>query len=272
VSHEAFLGPINANPDDDTARLIYADWLEDTGKPADALRAEFIRLQYEVDPRLHPGPVRCTCKAVISPFGHPRKRGSSPKEHEPGCGWLERYLKVARMQEILDAPCRPGFPPNKVEWFTGLLIDHDRFRPTYRRGFAEEILWRDSLLMPEVPWTIDAILKLVPTVRVMHVEEAPVLRIGFVRQVPADGPWYPGPIARAMTEPAESIEAGLARPVTDTIPEGFVRLVGLPNRTTRGAWVRATDSPASPDTLDRILKGTWPQIREFKHLWRTRDR
>src|SRR5947209_1506964 len=36
----AFLEAIEANPDDDTLRLIYADWLEEQGDPL----GEFIRL------------------------------------------------------------------------------------------------------------------------------------------------------------------------------------------------------------------------------------
>lgn len=39
---EAFLESIRANPDDDTPRLVYADWLDENG---DAPRAEFIRVQ-----------------------------------------------------------------------------------------------------------------------------------------------------------------------------------------------------------------------------------
>jgi uncharacterized protein (TIGR02996 family) len=38
---DAFLGAILAEPDDDTPRLVYADWLEERGDP----RGEFIRLQ-----------------------------------------------------------------------------------------------------------------------------------------------------------------------------------------------------------------------------------
>jgi uncharacterized protein (TIGR02996 family) len=41
---EAFLQAIHANPEDDTPRLVYADWLEEHG---DAARAEFIRVQCE---------------------------------------------------------------------------------------------------------------------------------------------------------------------------------------------------------------------------------
>lgn len=41
-SHDAFLQAIIENPDDDTHRLVYADWLDDHDEPR---RAEFIRLQ-----------------------------------------------------------------------------------------------------------------------------------------------------------------------------------------------------------------------------------
>jgi uncharacterized protein (TIGR02996 family) len=41
-SHAAFLQAITSAPDDDTHRLVYADWLDDNGDPR---RAEFIRLQ-----------------------------------------------------------------------------------------------------------------------------------------------------------------------------------------------------------------------------------
>jgi uncharacterized protein (TIGR02996 family) len=43
--HDVFLADIIAHPEDDTPRLIYADWLEDNGQPE---RAEFIRLQLEL--------------------------------------------------------------------------------------------------------------------------------------------------------------------------------------------------------------------------------
>ncbi len=45
---EPFLAAIRANPDDDLVRLVYADWLDETGDPAAAVRAEFIRVQCEL--------------------------------------------------------------------------------------------------------------------------------------------------------------------------------------------------------------------------------
>ena len=43
---QGFLAAIREAPDDDTPRLIYADWLDDHG---DADRAEFIRVQCEAE-------------------------------------------------------------------------------------------------------------------------------------------------------------------------------------------------------------------------------
>jgi uncharacterized protein (TIGR02996 family) len=44
TDREALLAAIHAEPDDDTPRLVYADWLQENGQPE---RADFIRLQIE---------------------------------------------------------------------------------------------------------------------------------------------------------------------------------------------------------------------------------
>jgi uncharacterized protein (TIGR02996 family) len=46
---EAFLKAIIDEPDDDTHRLVYADWLDDNGDEADRARAAFIRAQIELE-------------------------------------------------------------------------------------------------------------------------------------------------------------------------------------------------------------------------------
>ncbi|MBN9120375.1 MAG: TIGR02996 domain-containing protein [Planctomycetes bacterium] len=46
--YEPFLHAICADPEDDTPRLVYADWLDENGAPE---RAEFIRLQIAFDRR-----------------------------------------------------------------------------------------------------------------------------------------------------------------------------------------------------------------------------
>ena len=42
---QAFMNMIHADPDDDTPRLIFADWLDENSKPE---RAEFIRVQIQI--------------------------------------------------------------------------------------------------------------------------------------------------------------------------------------------------------------------------------
>lgn len=46
---QAFLDAIIADPDDDTVRLVYADWLDENGDEADRDRARLIRLQIELE-------------------------------------------------------------------------------------------------------------------------------------------------------------------------------------------------------------------------------
>lgn len=43
----AFLEQLLANPSDDTTRLVYADWLDESDGPAVAVKAEFLRLTAE---------------------------------------------------------------------------------------------------------------------------------------------------------------------------------------------------------------------------------
>src|SRR4051812_42610458 len=43
------LRAIRDNPEDDSLRLVYADWLEEHGGPAGLERAEFIRVQCELE-------------------------------------------------------------------------------------------------------------------------------------------------------------------------------------------------------------------------------
>lgn len=45
----ALLAAVLADPADDTPRLVYADFLEETGDPADAARAHFIRAEVEAE-------------------------------------------------------------------------------------------------------------------------------------------------------------------------------------------------------------------------------
>src|SRR5262245_28593681 len=49
TDRQALLRAIIASPADDLPRLVYADWLDDTAEPANVARAEFIRLQCQLE-------------------------------------------------------------------------------------------------------------------------------------------------------------------------------------------------------------------------------
>ena len=48
IEHQPFLAAIAASPDDDLPRLVYADYLEESGVPGRVARAHFIRKQIEM--------------------------------------------------------------------------------------------------------------------------------------------------------------------------------------------------------------------------------
>jgi type IV pilus assembly protein PilB len=53
---DAFVSAILRNPAEVTTRLVFADWLEETGDPSNVAWAQFIRLNVEAD--RHPAGVR----------------------------------------------------------------------------------------------------------------------------------------------------------------------------------------------------------------------
>jgi uncharacterized protein (TIGR02996 family) len=61
----ALLAAVAAAPDDDLPRLVYADWLDENGRP---LRAEFIRLQIEIARK------ETLPRAAVNAFSHLWKR------------------------------------------------------------------------------------------------------------------------------------------------------------------------------------------------------
>jgi uncharacterized protein (TIGR02996 family) len=96
---DAFLQAIRATPDDDTPRLVYADWLEEHGEP----RGEFIRVQCEI-PRL--------------PAAHPRSIQLQSNER--------RLLRAHRAHWV--EPLRPFVGFWQAQWVL-----------EFRRGFVERI-------------------------------------------------------------------------------------------------------------------------------------
>lgn len=137
VSDEGFIAAICAEPDCDTHRLVYADWLDDHGQPE---RAEFIRVQ---------------CALAVSDKGH------SPSLHGE---WCQLCNLRRRETELLEA--------HREEWcalIPGYTIDAwslDEPMPPFaygarcqfRRGFVEHVTctWDNCLRH------LDAILRRQP--------------------------------------------------------------------------------------------------------------
>lgn len=99
----ALLAAIAAAPDDDLPRLVYADWLDENGRP---LRAEFIRLQIEIARK------ETLPRAALNLFSHLWKR----------------------QQEILDN--------HREELLGPLATLRDIHAAEFRRGFLERISLR----------------------------------------------------------------------------------------------------------------------------------
>jgi uncharacterized protein (TIGR02996 family) len=53
IGKTAFENQVHADPDDDTVRLVFADWLDENGDPG---RAKFVRLQIECSKTVNPVP------------------------------------------------------------------------------------------------------------------------------------------------------------------------------------------------------------------------
>jgi uncharacterized protein (TIGR02996 family) len=120
------LRAVALDPDDDTPRLIYADWLEEQGGERDAARAEFIRLQIAV--------ARDFGAASVDAWGWDvRWRLERDLIVRHGAGWLADELPQWAAQQI-----RQSYPwPNDT--FTRGFVEEARLHP---RPF---ILWGREL-------------------------------------------------------------------------------------------------------------------------------
>src|SRR5260370_3542865 len=101
MNADAFLADVIENPDDDTPRLVFADWLEEQGDAASAGRAEFIRLQIE--------------RARQTPY-------------QPG----QKYDLPPRESQLLDKHGKAWLRAWRRRW-TSRLTDH-----RYHRAFVTE--------------------------------------------------------------------------------------------------------------------------------------
>jgi uncharacterized protein (TIGR02996 family) len=141
--HAGFMSAIAANPADLTTRLIYADYLEETGEPQHTARAEFIRAQIESE-SLHANTTRRAelqkraselfARHWVDWWKPVCEAAGLPLPHVPGTRLRDRVARLFGSNEP------PGSPYSKLH--LRVVGPYTRIAPPftpveYVRGFPE---------------------------------------------------------------------------------------------------------------------------------------
>ena len=141
--HDALLAAILADPADDTARLVYADWLTENGQSD---RGEFIRVEIELahtPPHTEDDERR---RSVLL-----RRRDQLLKQHRDE--WLAQFTPFARESSFhrgflqsLDVPVNM-FLQNGERWFEHAPLTHLKFTTSGMRDAdsRSELWWAEPL-------------------------------------------------------------------------------------------------------------------------------
>lgn len=122
------LAAVLANPDDDTVRLVYADWLQEHG---DEARAEFIRVQIEL--ARNDVLARGACSVCGKVTG---------ERHAPKCEWPQRWNALRRREKAFTHATERG---SAHDWSICRCCDwhapipHGGWEWEFRRGFVESV-------------------------------------------------------------------------------------------------------------------------------------
>jgi uncharacterized protein (TIGR02996 family) len=133
MNDAAFLQAIREHPDDDTHRLVYADWLDENGNPE---RAEFIRVQTEL--------------ARLDEFD-PRVPPLRQREHSLRTGQLAAWGAVLG-DLVLGFEFDRGIPANAILTAQAFLANADRlFRVFPGRGVRLMSVYKHSRALASSP-------------------------------------------------------------------------------------------------------------------------
>lgn len=134
----AFLDAVCATPDDVGPRLMYADWLEERAGEGDRERAEFIRVQCELDGRqcLRPRPERCDIGAWKLACGICRVCWLCRREQELLSRRCHNWMcDVASFRTATSAHPSLAFRLGRKASVDSRWVEHVGFR----RGFVEAV-------------------------------------------------------------------------------------------------------------------------------------
>lgn len=121
TTEDALLAAVWAAPHDDLPRLVYADWLDETGDPAKAARAEFIRVQCEL------------AKNELTA----ERRGKLERRERDLWHRYRRVFKRGLPHPLADKPFARGFVAPPL-----LQLSGHRLLSTYAPVMAHAPLWR----------------------------------------------------------------------------------------------------------------------------------
>src|SRR5262245_27701794 len=133
-AEKPFLDAILARYQDDGPRLVYADFLDESGDPADTAKAELIRVQIAL---------------AKLPSDHPRRSELANRQHELTLTYREVWTAhLAGLGEDTRAEFRRGIPD-------AVSVDAETFLARgdelFRRGPVRRVRLRDAArLMPRL--------------------------------------------------------------------------------------------------------------------------
>lgn len=164
--HDALLAAICAEPDEDTPRLAYADWLDEHDRNA---QAEFVRTQIELarTPPWEPFAVRCRWQNPDTVSGKPFRDTLPP-------------VDGTQIEWHKDVPFWRGFGwrlnvRSLVAW------QQTEARVVGRAPVGELRLWADTL----EAWVRFADSPVVPNLRKLHFVNSPIEPLAVLRETPA---------------------------------------------------------------------------------------
>lgn len=136
TEYESLMFAVCENPEEDTARLVLADWLEENGEPE---RAEFIRVQIELARTPHSSPARKNLekreRQLLTVYGQKWRRevGDTHSSSLFKRGFIEHlefYNRANFARDLEDAlestPLRSASAYGKVRLLEVMAIPHIR--------------------------------------------------------------------------------------------------------------------------------------------------
>jgi uncharacterized protein (TIGR02996 family) len=140
---DALLAAIRANPEEDTPRLMFADWLDEQGDDASLARAEFIRLQCEIARLDADGSDSQPVYEFLRDRDYVTRPTADWTKIDDG---IHRRIALAIRARDLLARHAPEWVPNlpkkhKVEWLTVPFSDKQPLG--FHRGFPHRVVLSD---------------------------------------------------------------------------------------------------------------------------------